>query len=222
MMSSLIREELDAKQEDLDLIIELTEFLATSNDIRTMDSSGNELAIDDKLIDILKSVIHMMSYNQVESTLRGCVEEVYDHLADNEVGYDKLQNCMQKEILSAVVKNNDNIYDLVGSDLNLKIPKASLQIKKVFNGNVSKKTFNDINDHYGLRVQANSENKDGVGLGVIKHARNELAHGNMSFSKHGRKASLEEFLEISKSVSSYMQSTITAFDDYIEDEKYLA
>lgn len=223
IMNSLIREEFNTKQGDLDAIIELTKFCDRSNQITVTDPITNDnLILDENIVDILKSVIHVMSYNQVESTLRGCVEEVYDHLSDNNVGYDKLLNCMQKEILDAVVKNKENIYGSVGNDLNLKIPKASLRIRKVFNGNVTKKTFSTIQNNYGIRIAPSEENKDGEGLNVLKNARNNLSHGNISFSKHGRADSLDSFLSTSKSVSSYMLATINAFERYIEQKNYLS
>jgi len=230
-MNSLIREEFDKKQENIDIVIELTQFLEKGDLLRISDSTlpqasnTGELAFNEQLVDVLKSVIYMMSYNQLESTARSCLENVYDHLEDNQVGYDQLQPNIQKEILTAVIKNHDNgkkIHHIIGSNLNKKIPKASLKIKKVFNGNVSRDTFQKINEDYGLRVMPSAENRDGIDLDTLKDARNDLAHGNKSFSEFGAGDSTHQFIELSTRVSAYISSAITAFDDYIDQESYLA
>lgn len=230
-MESIVREEFDKKQEDIDIIIELTKFLEKGNLLEISNSNAQEqgytdkLPFDDQLINVLKSVIYIMSYNQLEATARSCLESVYDHLDDNEIGYEKLKPCIQKEILTAVIKNHENgnaIHKCIGSDLEKKIPRASLNIKKVFNGNVCKDTFIKINKDYDLRVTPSRENRDGEDLDTLKNARNDLAHGNKSFSEYGATYSTNDFIESSKRVSAYISSAITAFDEYIEEEKYLS
>lgn len=220
-MNSVLQDELNNRQADLDLIIDLTKFL--SKQVGTSIEAGNEeLLINDELINILKSVIHLMNYNQVESTLTSGIELLYDRFADNCVGYSQLRAPIQKKILSTVHKNSENIYNAVTNDINLNIPKASLKIKKLFNGNITKDTFSEMRRDYGIRVQGGRYGGNAEDLEILRDTRNDLAHGNKSFSSHGRGDSLAEFLRISNNTSLFMASTVITFDDYINNDKYLA
>lgn len=221
-MNSGLQSEFDARQDDLDLIIKLTQFLSKQEGKVIKGSDDKELQIDNELINILKSVIHMMNYNQVESTLTSGMQELYDDFSDNDVGYSELRPSIQRKILSAVRKNNVNIYDAVTNNLNLKIPQASLVIERLFNGNVDRETFEEIKQHYDIRVQGPRRNELTDDFKKLKKTRNDLSHGNLSYSALGRASSLKNFLEVSSSVSSYMQHTVTAFDTYISTKKYLS
>ncbi|MCP5939910.1 MAE_28990/MAE_18760 family HEPN-like nuclease, partial [Klebsiella pneumoniae] len=54
-------------------------------------------------VNILKSSLHMMLYNQVENTARGCIESIYDHLQDSEVSYSSLKDKFQISILHRII-----------------------------------------------------------------------------------------------------------------------
>jgi hypothetical protein len=226
-MTDIIQEEFDARQSDLDALIALTTLIDKGKILSIKAENGNEpdtLVVNEQLIDVLKSVIHIVTYNQVESTVRGCIEAVYDNLDDNNIGYDMLRKDIQKEILSGILKgyeSGNTLHGKVGSELNLKTPRVSLNLKKVFSGNVSRDTFTYLKDSYGLKVNAPREARDGQDLGGLKNARNDLAHGNISFSKFGAKDSLIEFIAISGRTSCYLQSAIMSFEDYIENKQYL-
>lgn len=227
-MTDIVQEAFDARQSDLDALIALTTLIDKGKTLSIKDENGNEtdnLLVNDQLINVLKSVIHMVTYNQVESTVRGCIEAVYDDMDDNGIGYDKLRHDVQKEVLSGVLKGHESgksLHKKVGSELNLKAPKVSLNVKTVFSGNVTRDTFTKIKNSYGLKINAPDDTRDGQDLGNLKNARNDLAHGNISFSKFGAKDSLDEFVAISNRTSSYLQSAITSFDDYIDNKQYLA
>ncbi|PKG37171.1 MAE_28990/MAE_18760 family HEPN-like nuclease [Psychromonas sp. Urea-02u-13] len=220
-MSSGLQEDLDARQDDLDLIIKLTSFLSKQVNSSIKGSNDVELQINDELLDILKSVIHMMNYNQVESTLTLGMEKLYDDFSDNEVGYSQLKPSIQRKVLSAVHKNDTNIYKAVTNNLDLNVADASLDLTKLFNGNVTLSTFDDIKQSYDIRVNGPRRDELEEDFNTLKKTRNDLSHGNKSYSELGRQNSLKNFLEVSSSVSSYMQHTVTAFDTYINNKKYL-
>ena len=54
----------------------------------------------------------------------------------------------------------------------------------------------------------------------FKDARNDLAHGNISFSEFGSSHPHNEIIDKSRRVSGYLKSVITAFDNCIEEKKY--
>lgn len=220
-MNSLLRDELENRQTDLDLVINLTKFLQMQVG-SSIEGHNDSFEINDDIINILKSVIHLMNYNQVESVLTSGIAQIYDHMADNGVGYKDLNINIQKKILSSIHKNNVNIYKVVTNDINLNISKASLNITKIFNGNVTNKTFTKMKHEYGIRVKEDMHGGNSQDLERLKKTRNDLAHGNKSFSEHGQSDSLDEFLRISYNTSLFMASTVAEFDDYIGNARYLS
>lgn len=70
-------------------------FLASSLEAQTQQldqqTHKDEIESNTLRVNILKSSVHMMLYNQVENTARGCIESIYDHLQDNEVNYASLR-----------------------------------------------------------------------------------------------------------------------------------
>ena len=226
-MASLVLEEFESRQDDIDRLIELAQFLDDAEIISKKDcDSGNEdqIEIDDRMKSIMNSLIQLASYNQIESTMRGCLESLYDNIDDRSVSYDKLTNCIQKNIIKSIInggKSTESLHSNLGQEIAQKIPKSSLNIRKIFNGNVSKETITKIKKDYEIEIIAPLGTRDGVEITLLKDARNDLAHGNKSFSEHGRKYSLEEVINVCNRTNNYLRATISSFDDYIEQEKYL-
>jgi len=225
-MTSLIKEEFEDRQSDIDRFFELVDLIESSDYILSENNHGEllELPISDQLKSIMRSVILLINYNQVEATMRGCLESVYDHIEDNNIGYDQLNNDFQKSILKNTLKyyNSDsNLHQKLNNDLNTRIPRASLFIKKIFNGNISKETIHSIEKSYQINITAPSEARAGSDLSDLKNARNDLAHGNVSFSKHGRDITHSDILEQTKRARMFLEGTINSFENYILDKKYL-
>ncbi|MCF6458731.1 MAE_28990/MAE_18760 family HEPN-like nuclease [Pseudoalteromonas sp. MMG024] len=218
----MVLDEYKDRQEDIDMLVSLISSLKEGNKLIVVDENNeaiSEMQINEDLINILKSVIYVMCYNQVESTVRGCVETIYDHLEDTCTGYNELKVSIQKELLHSVLKiyeTGGSLHKKVGNELELKLPKASFQIRRIFNGNVSKRTMNELTRVYGITITADPKD-----LNLLKEARNELAHGNASFSQYGRKDTVDDCVSISSRVSSYLSTMIHCFDEYIVNKYYL-
>ncbi|WP_329799367.1 MAE_28990/MAE_18760 family HEPN-like nuclease, partial [Escherichia coli] len=102
-----LRDEYEERARD---IMELLS-LASSIEIHTqqLDPQAHQDEIESNIlrVNILKSSVHMMLYNQVENTARGCIESIYDHLQDNEVNYASLREKLQVNILHRIVSDNE-------------------------------------------------------------------------------------------------------------------
>lgn len=225
-MSDLVREEFNDRQADIDTFCELARLIENGSIIISEDQSGDlqELVVTDQLKGILRSVIQLMSYNQAEATMRGCLEAVYDHLDDNDIGYNQLNLEFQKTVLKGTLKNyesGNNLQKKLKNKLSENLPRASFFIKKIFNGNVSKETIHEIEKNYQMNIKSPREARAGVDLNNLKDARNDLAHGNISFSKHGKMQSLSEIVDTSNRASLFLQGTISSFEDYIYNKNYL-
>ncbi|EGR3918669.1 MAE_28990/MAE_18760 family HEPN-like nuclease [Vibrio cholerae] len=227
-MESLIQEEFTLRQDDIDLIIELTEKISKGKRISVHDSSGETIEIleyGEKTVNVLKSALFLLAYNQVESTMRGCLEQLYDDITDNNIGYDELKSEIQTTILKGLLKNYQSggeLKKVVQNQLNLKSPSASLKIKKVFNGNIEASTIYDIRDTYSIKISPKPTDRNGVDITTLKEARNDLAHGNISFSEFGGRHPFETVKETVSRSSSYLISVIEGFQTYLDSKGYKA
>jgi len=226
-MINLVKDEFEDRQSDIDAFCDLAQLIERGTILVTEDLEGNlhEIDISDQLRGIVRSVIQLISYNQVEATMRGCLESVYDHIEDSNVGYDQLNDSFQKSILHGTLKHyqssSNELHSKLRQNLNGCIPSASLFIKKVFNGNVSKDTVHKIEKSYQISITSPEEARAGIDLNDLKDARNDLAHGNVSFSSHGALQTYTDIIEKGNRAHIYLNSIINSFDQYIMNEKYL-
>ncbi len=226
-MDSIIQEEFDKRQGDIDVIIELVELLSSGSTIDILCDNGDIKTLDyeDRLLNSLVSVISLVTYNQIESTMRGGLEALYDDIADNSISYEELRRDIQKEVLGGILSkytSGKKLHEEVQGSLNLKVPSLSLNIRKIFNGNIDSSKIYNIRDAYGIALDANPEYRNGVEVTYFKDARNDLAHGNISFSEYGSVNPHSEIISKSKRVSGYLKSVISGFNSYIESKGYRA
>ncbi|EKO3439092.1 hypothetical protein QXB69_002571 [Vibrio fluvialis] len=229
-MTSLIQDEFSIRQEDIDLFIELIKSLDDAKEANYspdfLDKSDNfkEVEVNQRLIDVMKSALYLLAYNQTESTLRDCLAQVYDDISDNEISYDELQPKIQETVIKGLLKKykdgGQSLANSIEGKLSLNSPKLSLDIKKVFNGNVETKTIHELKNIYGITVIANADNRDGKDITTLKKARNDLAHGNESFSHYSSNKELSDVINEVNRSSKYLSAVIDGFEQYIIEKKY--
>ncbi|HCR2977768.1 TPA: hypothetical protein ON189_002910 [Serratia marcescens] len=220
-----LRDEYEERANDIAEMLSLASSL--EDNINQLDAQLEAEKIEsfNTRINILKSSIHMMLYNQVENTARGCIESIYDHLQDSEVNYASLKEKFQINILHRIISDNEtgkSLYQKIGTDISKKIISASLNIRKEFNGNVCKPVLHKITQAYGITVENSPECRNGVDLDLLKDIRNELAHGSTSFSKKGQIDPLQEVIERSQRIDIYLRLLITSTEEYIATSGYLS
>ncbi|ECG8260397.1 hypothetical protein FO131_19690 [Salmonella bongori] len=220
-----LRDEYDDRANDIFEMISLASELYDKMEDEDNPLSPDTLSSLQNKVNIIKSSIHMMLYNQVENTARGCIESVYDHLHDNQIMYSSLKEKFQINILHRIISDNDTgqkLYQKIGNDISKKIIKASMNIRKEFNGNISKTVIYKVTQAYGIIVADSPECRNGIDLDLLKDIRNDLAHGNTSFSKKGQLDTLEAVSERAQRIDTYLRLLISATEDYIASSGYLS
>ena len=134
-----LRDEYEERASDIGEIISLA--LAISEQSESLDQNTQQSLASclETRVNILKSSLHMMLYNQVENTARGCIESIYDHLQDSEVSYSSLKDKFQISILHRIISDNEtgkSLYQKIGSDISKKIISASMNIREGANKQV--------------------------------------------------------------------------------------
>ena len=220
-----LRDEYEERARDINELLSLASSLDGQAQQLEQHEQSDEIESITLRVNVLKSSIHMMLYNQVENTARGCIESIYDHLQDNNVSYSSLRERFQVNILHRIISDNEtgkSLYQKIGSDISKRIISASLNIRKEFNGNVCKPVLHKITQAYGINVANSPECRNGVDLDLLKDIRNELAHGSTSFSKKGQLDPLEEVKMRADRIDLYLRLLITSTEEYIASNGYLS
>lgn len=231
-MASLIQDEFDVRQDDIDLLIDLTKKLNEMNvsgysaDYLDENEDINSLHVSQRLIDVMKSALYLLAYNQTESTMCSCLAEVYDKIDDNEVTYDELKPGIQKAVIRGLLKRysggGGTLVSTIDGKLSLNSPKASFDVENVFSGNIKTESIHELKNAYGINVAWNASHKNGIDITTLKDARNDLAHGNMSFSRYSSSKDLEVVIGEVNSSSSYLNAVISGFEQYVNNCEYKA
>jgi Mor family transcriptional regulator len=172
----------------------------------------------DALFKTLKANGFILLYNLVESTLKNSIEAIYEEFKSNTVSFDVCSKNVRKIILSNLKKHNvDNILPSL-VNISLDMVFATFRKDELFSGNVDGKRVRDVAKSYGFEIPRSKSDA----LLTVKSNRNDLAHGDRSFSEVGRDFDIVRLEKIKKEIIRYLKALITNIDDYIRTKAYLA
>nr|ELR5046350.1 hypothetical protein [Providencia rettgeri] len=102
------------------------------------------------------------------------------------------------------------------------ISQGTFNRKKLFSGNIDSKEINEKSKIYGFSTSTEYEHtKHGKQLSTVKQHRNDLAHGNFSFSEIGKNVSYQELENTSLEVIAYLDAIAKNIENYIQNDGYL-
>lgn len=169
------------------------------------------------LINTMKSSALLMMYNIVESTMTNLMQDIFDHLRDENIPFESLNDKMKILVLSyskqaapgkLVEKMTQNAWSIV---------VACFNRTELFSGNIDCKKIRETMKEIG--VTAKSTYKEDVLL-KIKGERNDLAHGHKSFSDCGREYAATQLREFHKKVMAVLRNVITDFEKFLSLKAY--
>ncbi|WP_160061131.1 MAE_28990/MAE_18760 family HEPN-like nuclease [Psychromonas sp. L1A2] len=186
--------------------------------------------IDGEIQKILKANSFILLYNLIESSFKSTLESLCDEINNSETSYDNLIPEVKKMWLEyeseyftkkpKQSKKLDHVYSIINDLTNyvLTIPRTLDGIG--ISGNVDGKKIKECVKAYGLTSKAIMTKPAGKLL-TVKTQRNNLAHGDVSFSDCGRNYTFDELSEIKKEVFSYMKFVLNVFNKNIKRKYYL-
>ena len=186
--------------------------------------------IDGEIQKILTANSFILLYNLIESSFKSTLESLCDEINNSETSYDNLIPEVKKMWLEyeseyftkkpKQSKKLDHVYSIINDLTNyvLTIPRTLDGIG--ISGNVDGKKIKECVKAYGLTSKAIMTKPAGKLL-TVKTQRNNLAHGDVSFSDCGRNYTFDELSEIKKEVFSYMKFVLNVFNKNIKRKYYL-
>lgn len=173
-----------------------------------------------QLCAMLKSMIVMILYNAIESTIYNLLvilHEIYQNKQFHELT-DK-----QKNIFITVHFKNINIDNTLKNinaliSNNLKFPKFDDYKSKVnlFSGNLDSRKINDILNKYGIKYTI--ETKCRKSFLTAKNLRNKLAHGENSFTEACRNMLISDIEKIHNDIINTLYKITAAVNKYLSQE----
>lgn len=178
--------------------------------------------IDSELAKTLKANSFLLLYNLIESSMRNAIEAIFDELKSKKVSFDSARIEIRKVVLQNFKSRSpDDIHTRI-TDISLDIITAGFKSKELFSGNIDREEITKTARKYGFSYDTDySKTKHGENLYKIMQNRNDLAHGNKSFSEVGKDLSIEDLIKFKNEVVEYIGQILINIEIYLDEKEYL-
>lgn len=212
--------EYNKRLHEVEVYFETLELLDKGNcTIKCVDILEQETVkkIDSELSTILKANGFLLLYNLVESTIRKSLDAILFSIHTSSVTFDSLSEELRKLWIKQEGKNANTkkIIEIANKILDkefLFFEKDCVDIS----GNIDAQKIREI-----LRQLGGNEIKDGRYLKEIKDKRNNLAHGDFSFSEIGKDYTVKDLIKYKDETRDYLLKVLAEIELYINSKKFL-
>ena len=180
-----------------------------------------EKIIDNELAKIMKANGILLLYNLIEATIRNSISAILNSISTDKLTFKLLSDNLKKLWINQEINNTKDIskFKEKVSELSEKILNDSLlefsQECINISGNIDAQKIRDIAKKFGYL-----EPKDGRGLQTIKDKRNQLAHGEFTFSDIGKNYTSNDLIEYKSEVVSFIEGVLNNVEVYINTKGY--
>lgn len=218
-----ISDSLEDREKEINEILGLIEFLDDKDKIFNGDES---LDVTNLLRKTAKGSVYLLLYSLVESTLRDSIVLIHDEITETDTKYESLRKELKQQIWKRAKRDKVSIELLVNGtedEVSLQLHRATLINDDLFSGNIDKKEVDKMSKIYGFSNSTDYHSTNcGSGLAKVKKNRNDLAHGNKTFSMVGGDTSIAELRKFSSEVICYMNEISDNINDYIDGKDFIA
>lgn len=204
-------------------------FISTTTPLKREFDKSKIVKVSEIVHNVLKANLFLLLYNLIEASFKNSLENFCIKITDDKLKYKSVIPEIRKIWIDKQYKNFEstcvipreiqkseflmNKIDNIAQDI------INIEFDNELSGNVTTKQIKDLTTQYGLQSNEILE-KEANSLFIIKNKRNNLAHGNESFSECGRDYTLEKLKEIKDESVDYMRFILTHIKTFIDDEQY--
>jgi len=190
-----------------------------------------------ELTHTLKANLVLLLYSAMEATLIQLIDEMHDAIGANCSSVDALNAQLLRVVLRTVKKDSKTTVLSSVSPLHTSLfrywmddwtSRTSGKDKRVdgISGSVDSLVFYEQLKKFGVVDKTPNDRPPahltGAALQKVKTNRNELAHGEKSFTDLGRDLSVDSLATDSLTVFDTLRNIATEVDNYLRDQRYLA
>ena len=192
----------------------------------TNTDRGEELLINNTMQKCMRANAIIMLYNLVESTFCNCVQLIYDAISDDRLTYVQVSDQLRKVWIDLAfdpqwhidaVRHHAKDYS---DNLHVSVLSFS-EMPAGTSGNLDFAKMVEISDKFNINFGRvpNVENVKTT-LQYLKKNRNDLAHGNTTFSFVGANVSLSELIDHKDYTIAFLQHCINVYNQFVQQKKY--
>lgn len=196
--------------------------------IEIESADGHIETIDNnRLVKIMKSNLLLMLYNLVEACVVSGMMEIYEDLKNDGCSYNsvisEIQNIWAKNEINEIYgptteriayeNRVQRIIQNITSESPIILSRDALGVS----GNLNAKKIKEICDRHRIRYRLETR---GELLERVKLERNNLAHGDVSFSDCARNLSLSDLETINNEVFLFIDGILKGMTDYYIGKQY--
>lgn len=228
-----IRTQYTERVKDLENHYELLVFLdqiETYKTVKVESIQGTQkksLLINTNLQQCMRAQCVMLLYNLIESTIFHCIQAICDSIEDENLMLNDVTDKLRKIWISSTFPSNlgipkvrNKIESLVNEINATQITFTPDSITNI-SGNIDLRHIRTIAEMLGIRIDSTSEFMIvGNILLNIKEKRNQLAHGEKSFSNIGSLLVINDLIAYKENTIKFLEYIIEIFEDFIEKKSY--
>ena len=201
----------------------LIKFIANIESYRNLPIKymGNdaELFITQEMQCALKAQFLIVLYNIIESTICDCLNSIYDSIADEELTFADISDEMRlmwKNSLKRSSKSEFQKSDMELMDRPIRFESLAINIS----GSLDMRKIIEVFSKHGCQLDVTNREKYANSFLIVKNKRNNLAHGNISFSDCGSYYMVSDLQKFKEDILSGMQEIVNQANEYISNRKY--
>jgi hypothetical protein len=220
------REDFDNRSGEILAYLDLLNFIEGAGSEICATENDSRFVITSEARKTLKGTVYILLYNLIESSLREAICFIHDTIYNNNTAFDDLRDSLKKEIIKRL-KNDavsaENFLSGLAKGISCGASMATFNKQKLFSGNIDKLEVKDKSNIYGFSTSTDYvHTKHGENLSVVKRNRNDLAHGNFSFSEIGKNVTYQDLENVSLEVIAYLDKITENIESYVNADGYLA
>ncbi|WP_294302458.1 MAE_28990/MAE_18760 family HEPN-like nuclease [uncultured Sphingomonas sp.] len=177
---------------------------------------------DDEL-KIFRAGALLVLYNAIEASARLGILAIYDDISSSSTLFDDLQETLRIRVLSDFRQHaGEKSYPRIVR-IAVDLVNESLNSDKLFSGNVDARKIRDMAKIFGFDTSSPFYlTQNGQDLLTVKARRQDLAHGNESFSEVGKQYTTRDVQRIVRYSLAYMGAVLNHIDRYLDAKGYRA
>ncbi len=217
----------EERVKEIELYFEHLNLILSKNAVLYLpqNKTKRQRIIDPELIKVLKANCFLILYNLSESSIRQAIAEIYSQISNENLKYSSVKDEIKKIWIASKYKNFnkmgiDGIFEVLSNIANDIIEINFETTNSNLGGNVDGQKIRGFANTLGFSLKVHHSLNNGAKLHDVKIQRNQLAHGEISFSKCGRNYTIEDLIKTKDHTIKYLRKILKNINAYLESKKF--
>ncbi len=189
------------------------------------NKTRNKRTFEPELQKVMKANTFLLLYNLVESSIKQSLIFLYEQITVCGAKYKEVIDEIRKIWIKEKHKNfkdtaTDTIYTTIHS-IAEEVVEIEFDAGKNISGNIDSRKIKEFASQLGFSSSSHYSTNDGATLLLVKHQRNNLAHGNISFAECGRSYTYQDLSSIKRQIVTYLRRILNNIKRYIEQRLFM-